>query len=124
MKTEKIIESNKLIAEFMGMKPQIANNNYSRPREIFYKSEQKFPNKLTSFCYASFLLYHTSWDWLMPVIRKIGTIFFIDYEGYGNFDIQYMMGNSELGWHLTLANIDEVYDIVIKFIKWYNKNGN
>ena len=50
------IENNKMIAEFMGL-------------EMLNDLQIKTPKDGGIF--LSELKYHTSWDWLMPVIKKI-----------------------------------------------------
>ena len=50
MEQKQIIEGNKIIAEFMGK-----TRRYETTIEIFYDN----------------LKYHSSWDWLMPVVEKI-----------------------------------------------------
>ena len=56
--------------------------------------------------------YHCSWDWLMPVVIKC-------FEVFGDTDtIDYMRLNDAL---LT-CNIDEVYQVVVEFIKDYNND--
>tara|TARA_R110002020_G_scaffold290332_1_gene505836 strand:+ start:1623 stop:1877 length:255 start_codon:yes stop_codon:yes gene_type:complete len=52
--------------------------------------------------------YHTSWDWLMPVVKKC-------------FDTRQLLLISNESF-LTM-DIDVVYDRVVEFIKTYN-NGN
>jgi len=112
MKTEQITEGNKLIAEFMGIRD--CPNRYDKPGwEYWY---------LGNWWTARTLRYHHQWNWLMPVVSKAGGIFFCDMEGYGGFDIEYMMGESELGWHLKMGNIGEVWSIMVKWVEWYNKN--
>ena len=54
-------EANKLIAEFMGM--EYSNEEYYRP---LYNSG--------SWINEDELLFHESWDWLMPVITKLKNI--------------------------------------------------
>ena len=53
--------------------------------------------------------YHTSWDWLMPVLKKINLK--LNPDTYG-------------AWRMinrpTEYNIEEVYAQVVKFIKQYN----
>ena len=80
------MNNNKLIAEFMGVKyPMLKGSD---------------------------LQYHTSWDWLMPVVQKC-------------FDTQ----QPEEGQHyfinesLLTMDIEVVYDRVVEFIKTYN-DGN
>ena len=82
-------ESNKIIAEFMGKDDLYKGMSDARAKRI-YK-------------------YHTSWDWLMPVVQKC-------------FDTQ----QPEEGQHyfinesLLTMDIGVVYDRVVEFIKTYN----
>jgi len=54
------MEDNKLIAEFMGY-------------EVLYRPNSNGFIELseTELCDVDDLQYHTSWDWLMPVIQRI-----------------------------------------------------
>ena len=55
------MEDNKLIAEFMGI---------SIDGEFAYIEDEG--NPLEEVMPINKLNYHTSWDWLMPVVQKIG----------------------------------------------------
>jgi len=60
--------------------------------------------------HESCFLYDSSWDWLMPVVVEC-------FERFANTDtIDYMRLNDAL---LT-CNIDELYQVVVEFIKQYN----
>ena len=48
--------------------------------------------------------FHTSWDWLMPVVRKIEK------------------QNELIGAHILSTDIDATYKAVVKFIKNYKKS--
>ena len=61
MTDKEILDGNKLVAEFMGAKMWV--ENYHGINII------KFPNESTFDLFG--LKYHSSWDWLMPVIGKI-----------------------------------------------------
>jgi len=61
-------ETNILIAEFMGAKTQ----NYA-DRTVGFLFLEKIEGYHPSQC-AQGLKYHCSWDWLMPVIKKINII--------------------------------------------------
>jgi len=82
------MENNKLIAEFIGHEPIVKGD------DVYYELNHI---RLTS---ADDLRYHTSWDWLMPVVEKIGDE------------------------NLLSIDIDRVYDRVVEFIKECNDGYN
>ena len=88
---EDIMTDNQIIAEFMGIESinaKMRGHLYECPVTAEYVTE---------------LEYHTSWDWLMPVMAKIVHEFgdgWIFEEGY---------------------NLDKRYQAVVKFINEYNK---
>jgi len=94
------LENNKLIAEFM-------------------KWDVKIPSTIPSNLHLSNLeldngeifepLFHSSWDWLMPVVQKCYKI--DNEEGFDN-----------LVDAVSTLDIDTTYNEVIEFIKLYNKN--
>lgn len=123
----KIIDNNKLIAKFMGG---------------WYKDGYTYINHLSALCYKSDCLsYHSSWDWLMPVVEKIERIktqytrrrlnyssimryrykvnircdrcWIDDYTGY-NWTVKLIVSNEEK------TKIESVYKTVIEFIEWYD----
>lgn len=59
--------------------------------------------------FFSDLQYHTSWDWLMPVLKKINLI-----------------GINEDEWKMIICPtkypIEKVYEQATQFIEWYNEN--
>ena len=63
-------ENNKLIAEFMGYFPQdiVSKNGYLG---WWSSPSNNFPNHDYKQIMFGAMLFHTSWDWLMPVIKKI-----------------------------------------------------
>jgi len=83
------------------------------------------------------LLFHESWDWLMPVVEKIEELGYyvniLSYTTDGNnkeFGCQitkydeedYQYKNLPLKFTFAKSKIEEVYLQIIEFIKWYNKN--
>lgn len=66
-------------------------------------------------CYKPVELeYEKSWDWLMPVVEKIHNLPFTGMNSDTWADV------------ITLpiySTIEEVYESVIVFIKWYNENN-
>ena len=84
------MNNNKLIAEFMGY-------------DIITEAEKdKFPTVLTT----KDVKYHTSWDWLMPVVEKIE----MECEG-----VPLQLLDCSL-----YSEIGEVYQAVVEFIKEVN----
>jgi hypothetical protein len=77
--------------------------------------------------------YNLSWDWLMPVIRKInsldkGTQFAIfktyvscTVEKGGKFYKDFSFSHAE---YITgeQSDLEAAYKLVYKFVKWYNEN--
>lgn len=57
------------------------------------------------------LMYHCSWDWLMPVVAKIVR----DEEFWEDENREYLMDIVPYG------HIEDVYDVVVRFINCYNK---
>ena len=108
-------ENNKLIAEFMGIE-SYPNRGYT----MFIFEEDNHRTDID-------LHYHTSWNWLMPVIEKINTM--DDYRFSvqihhcltdicdTNGGVKYIV--DEQG-HET---IEATYKAVVEFIKQYNNNS-
>ena len=97
-------KDNKLIAEFMG-NPTIFNTIHDAT--LYQVKEQA-----NMTYHVDELQYHTSWDWLMPVVQKIG-------DEYLNtpFDETYS--------HLTeqyenIWTFEDTYKAVVEFIKDQN----
>ena len=135
MKQEEIIEGNILIAKFDGWilgetEYYCAGVPERHPRWIKDKEE----------LLTSDLLYHSSWDWLMPIVEKIESIY-SDHHGY--FGV-YINSNScsiyGTNLHLVIepdsnygdvylsdpnaifnSKIESTWYNIVEFIKWYNK---
>jgi len=88
------LENNKLIAEFMGLVESSISDKYwtEKSKEGFGQGE------------LFELQYHTSWDWLMPVVEKIYSI---------DADVDFFKNIS----------LEATYKAVIEFIKWYNNES-
>ena len=102
------MENNKLIAEFMGVKPK---NNWFDGYEL---SKAGLP-----FSYGAMgngtdeLKFNTSWDWLMPVVAECLRII---GEGNEEWDAQYENINDTF----YQVQINQTYKAVLDFINWYN----
>ena len=101
---ENIQENNKIIAEFMDAK---VTDVKGLQKPIYYPIMGKS-------VYVDKLKYHSSWDWLMPVVKKC------------------LIGEAETNRPNLVSNIYEslvnleinlVYKHIIEFIKWYNEQN-
>ena len=95
--------NNKLIAEFMGMKPHHQDSG------CLIRVDDNGSNEVAPI---EELAYHTSWDWLMPVVQKI-----------------YQLGLDNESTLLVRdavaeANLDNTYSAVSEFIKKYTITQN
>tara|TARA_R110002020_G_scaffold272495_1_gene487633 strand:+ start:84 stop:374 length:291 start_codon:yes stop_codon:yes gene_type:complete len=93
-------ENNKLIAEFM-QKGSVGFGLYDYNGKHYKLYELKF---------------HTSWDWLMPVVQKIG-------DDYYNtpFDETYSKLTEQ---YENIWTIEDTYNAVVEFIKDQNTIKN
>ena len=101
------IENNKLVAEFMGLdsfKDSLASLNQGKINIDIDVYEQA--------------QYHTSWDWLKPVINKINSI--------NKVELGDLVATDELIGNIhrddRLCNLIQTHEAVVEFIKWYNEN--
>ena len=133
MKKQEILEGNKLIAEFIGFfltdkrkrKDQIYHTtgkpfigkacvvyNHSPEPEIEYKSTFR----------CSEMLFHSSWDWFIPVVKKLWNMEnpFDEDENYDNW-LEFQEKQIVLIANLEEFDILIEYKEVVEFLKWYNK---
>ena len=103
----KIKEGNELIAEFMGAKMIVTD--YHGVNII------EFPDKSTKDLFG--LKYHSSWDWLIPVIDKATSL--DKYYLYVAETSAYCMIG---GIYINTKFIESTWENVVDFIKWYNEN--
>lgn len=120
MKTNKIIEGNKIIAEFMGW-------------EVSEKAKSLKKRGLTinTIPYGYFkihpddLLYQSSWDWLMPVVEKIEKESFNIFGEYEDVIINgcscFVETRDREISIIETTKIEATYKAVVEFVKWYNK---
>ena len=128
-----IIEGNKLIAEFMGGKHNGGSYyNFYEGLQIQGLTEYQLPASWIE----TDLKYHTSWDWLMSVILKIGEYKYIE-DGQSAFNdyafVRSFGYKTDNGTYLFRINRQQVFegDTVISaawfaicdFIKWYNQES-
>ena len=95
-------QNNKLIAEFMELET---------PDGVFYEYLTKDGNR-SKPTHFMLLEYHLSWDWLMPVVQKIGNEYYntpFD-ETYSKLTEQYE----------NIWTLEDTYNAVVEFIKDQN----
>lgn len=104
------LEGNKLIAEFLGFK-------------MINDLQISTPNGGGAF--LSELQYHTSWDWLMPVVEKIESLSTHSVVIRKSLPPTTLcvctISNPEnefLG--MNESKIEAIYKAVLEFIQWYN----
>lgn len=146
-----ITQSNKLIAEFMGDRIEIRSFGDALPRRDSYyyvSGEKNFYLGLVGGSNIDYLWerevykmkYHTSWDWLMPVVEKIESIEFsrdlcdITITWHYDINIQrnYCIIKPDNSFASTVIDkwdfksyegkLSGTYQAVVQFILWYNEN--
>ena len=110
------LENNKLIAEFMGL--GIQSFFVESPVNGEYIPDDE-------------LQYHSSWDWLMPVVEKIGSL------GHTMIDIGirhciitpvlYSLSDDAMKFYPKINSNAKpmkecIYTAVVEFINWYNSS--
>jgi hypothetical protein len=108
MKREEILNGNKLIAEFLNVKP----NNYGDYEmygvvEVIEDGENE-----QHFFRPQDMLFHSDWNWLMTVVDRCFNSE-IDIEGN-------VIG--EITHGLLDCNKETTFKAVVEFIEWYNEN--
>lgn len=103
MNKEEVIEGNRLIAEFMkAVHDSMTGYWFYIPKEcIKYRTSILAPT-------TKELEFHSSWNWLMPVINKLKEV----TEEPEDLD--------PLKEVLWWGNIEDVFQEVVQQIKWYN----
>lgn len=123
-----IEQQNEMIARFMGAKI-INDTDYN---SILYRFENMKPGD----CYLHQMKYHSSWDWLMPVVEKIEALAFQVQignewfctisrfeEGETPFDGIYISTEVDPIYGKVKSKITGVFLAVFQFIKWYNEQS-
>lgn len=109
---KKIEEGNRLIAEFMGgelglLAYKKAAENVAKFKEVTHGLRNHPLRELK---------YHSSWDWLMPVVEKINKWF--DEESDNYFDKILEDDFPDLCDLKITEKIERVWMAVVQFIKW------
>ena len=119
MKT--IEEKNAIIAEFMGLKFKDDDTYISELKEMKSNGIYFEQGYMTSE-----LKYHTSWDWLMPVVEKIESLEYSVEKNFQRIDNDWQTlitkGNDILFQDFAEKSIDAMYCTLVSFIEFYNQN--
>jgi len=150
------LENNKLIAEFMAINNEfdfcdIDDYYFSFKKKDIENIDEwidEVESTKNNLCklkdFYDSLLYHSSWDWLMPVVEKIESLdlrkngydfpkvkigngveifCYATYRGTCYEWKQWMSISGELHDYVNQydTKIKAVYKAIIEFIKWYNK---
>lgn len=107
-------EKNRMIAEFIGHVRSGFNG------ELVFNTETREEFEVEQ------LKYHTSWDWLMPVVEKIEILGYHVETTTTLIGIRNPKHNKDfyvVGVNIeNLSKIEASYNAVIQFIEWYNEN--
>lgn len=127
MENQNVLHGNKLIAEFMDCKIK----DYGEDIEIVEWSDDFYPDyqHMDGAHTINNIWFDRSWDWLMPVVEKIESLkspVYINSNCCTIYEkIDFNTDNGDLfiqSYHKT--KINAVYDAVIDYIEWYNKQNN
>ena len=152
MSEQEIIEGNKLIAEFIGF--SINQFGEIENLELPFQWMATYVNCIYDIHHKDFPLlerkdyykFHSSWDWLMPVVEKIESLnirnngydfpkvkflgdcveifTYATYRGTTFYWKGYMGLDGKCYNHLSNqknSKIEAVWCAVVEFIKWYNQ---
>ena len=107
------MKNNKVIAEFMGIEEAYNPNG----NDWVLKTTTPDTNGDTDILESlkdNELQYHSSWDWLMPVVVKLFDDEYNEFDGAD--DLSFRLNDT-----LLEVNLDSLHSIVVEFINEYNK---
>lgn len=132
---KEILDGNRLIAEFMGYQMAIAKKDEPHfvgkgitcrsgfGESVYFKNEDEYKNFMNP-------KYHSSWDWLMPVVEKIENI----KDTSGNYQFSFDLGRdfciiryNDLSGNPIVASSEQdnkllsIWQAIVKFIQWYTQ---
>ncbi len=113
MDKQEILKGNHLIAIFYG--------RYCEKSKLYFSSDEKRLGKIEN------LMFHSSWDWIMPVAEKISENFDFILSSTGLW-VCYVSRKDcdweekhlgDMGGHEPI--IINAFKAIVQFIEWYNK---
>lgn len=137
MKTNRIEEGNKLIAEFMGfeLKPHAIKSYAKEGLKQWRTKDVNSPLwRLLEGNQHEQIHFHSDWNWLMHVVEKIESMRYdvilqgvwLSVGGGKGHSLRHVCAVSEItGTQISNADsgvkIDAVYNAIVQFILWYNQ---
>lgn len=118
MQEQEIIDGNKLIAEFLCFKYRNQAKYWGR-----YPLDDNSFLSLKGEVEMHSLKFHSSWDWLMPVVEKIESLNFttsIYHLPKTLNTVKILSGGADVVGVNGETKIEAIYKTVVEFIKWYN----
>jgi len=122
MEANTIVKGNKMVAEFMGATPFGSGIDFSG----YEFTDSPIYNSVKKLYHFEDIEYHTSWDWLMPVVEKIQSLA-CNVNIINNYCqiIKFESGDTPPSYQRTQTmahtKIENVYNAVVQFITWYNQ---
>ena len=127
MTQEEILEGNKLIAEWLGYEiDSLAEEDEPERYYVYDHIEciadgvdywETFDQDWTSWLYPDQMKFHSDWNWLIPVVKKITSDdLYLKYKNETSNIV------SEGGIYINTKFIINTFEDVVDFIKWYNEN--
>jgi len=138
VKSSQEVESNKLVAEFMGMKVKAYKENSSYDKEFdSYNKCEKWIKESNCMGYQAQLgwdnisgNYHNEWNYLMPVVDKIRRelyVIIVKYNHNGvSVKVKQNYDESEIvasGFTSDLDPMKAYYQAVVEFVKFFNNKN-
>jgi len=108
---ETIETGSELIAKFMGWTTNSKKSVYTYPLD---DNSMFVGYKILTLN----LRYCSSWDWLVPVVHKC--IFGTNLNSTNSDEWEHLIKNIQSA--LSNCEITNLFDTVVEFINWYNKN--
>lgn len=114
---DEIAEGNKLIAEFMGI--EIVESPWPKYKEI--SGQRLWTLDPHNNYFKIPIIYHSSWDWLLPVVKKIIDLKMEAFKDYDLLTGKYISGRlAPILNELQNIDINNTWYCVVQFIKWFN----
>jgi hypothetical protein len=107
MSDDEIDQSNEIIASFMELRKEISDK-YTFPRWFVKVNDGRRLGEFVGYTHQ--LQYHSSWDWLMPVVKKIRPLWRLSQSEEA----------ASIMAHMFDSDIDKVYECVVEFIRKQN----